>query len=682
MVKYKLTLFLLLMLTYKAYSQSKKEYKYRYNYHQLDSIIFNTDGPIEINDAIILPIEEQESKHYKIIPISGNKMNLDSIDNLYKNYDVSILFEENIETGEFTESYQIPIGIQLNKQVHITFKNCLIKEARFSSSKFRKLAFENCTIESIQLIGNELSYLKLNYCDLTSNLPYSYRIINNEFKSEVEINNLYSSKRNIQNYIVFEDNSFFDKLSFKNNHHQNLRIRKNEFRKLNNRLYWENWHILYQNNISEGYIMIDSNTFYLDRNLLEKVSEDLTTRKIDTIYRPDFNYNFCFLIDNKINNITLGHNNFIYSDTNLFTSYNYSLANSVIDELTITNENIYRIDLDRVSVNKHFNVYNTNIKKDYSAKGIEIPKYDIRFNWDIFNNKLNFRLNDTTYYKPDASGNASDFLNYSEYISSLNKFYLTYKNRGDLQSSNKIYVEMKDAEYYRLKFLYDENGGFENYLKFKLNGFLKYFADYGTNPVKSVKISAYVILIFSLFYFFIHSEWDKINRRFLMNKGRQLISYFNSEQKLEDFYTQTHQENIEEYIEFKKSLENSKSEVPIFFGFFLKPLYWISLIRHKSSQGIYKKLEILKGKWIDLDARKKLIVSSITLISVFFYGLYLFSIRSINSLMLSINTFTTLGFGEIPVKGIGRYIAILEGFLGWFLLSIFSVSLISQIIQN
>ncbi|HHZ65452.1 MAG TPA: hypothetical protein EYN38_09000 [Flavobacteriales bacterium] len=46
------------------------------------------------------------------------------------------------------------------------------------------------------------------------------------------------------------------------------------------------------------------------------------------------------------------------------------------------------------------------------------------------------------------------------------------------------------------------------------------------------------------------------------------------------------------------------------------------------------------------------------------------------------NTFTTLGFGEIPVKGIGRYIAILEGFLVWFLLSIFSVSLISQILQN
>ena len=65
-----------------------------------------------------------------------------------------------------------------------------------------------------------------------------------------------------------------------------------------------------------------------------------------------------------------------------------------------------------------------------------------------------------------------------------------------------------------------------------------------------------------------------------------------------------------------------------------------------------------------------------------FYFVYLFALRSLNSIMLSINTFSTLGFGDIPVKGIMRYVAIIEGFLGWFLLSIFSVSLISQILQS
>jgi hypothetical protein len=56
-------------------------------------------------------------------------------------------------------------------------------------------------------------------------------------------------------------------------------------------------------------------------------------------------------------------------------------------------------------------------------------------------------------------------------------------------------------------------------------------------------------------------------------------------------------------------------------------------------------------------------------------------IKMLNALMLSINTFTTLGFGEIPIKGLPRYLAIVQGFIGWFMLTLFSVSLISQLLH-
>ena len=56
-------------------------------------------------------------------------------------------------------------------------------------------------------------------------------------------------------------------------------------------------------------------------------------------------------------------------------------------------------------------------------------------------------------------------------------------------------------------------------------------------------------------------------------------------------------------------------------------------------------------------------------------------IKMLNALMLSMNTFTTLGFGEIPIKGLPRYLAIIQGFIGWFMLTIFSVSLISQLLN-
>ena len=55
--------------------------------------------------------------------------------------------------------------------------------------------------------------------------------------------------------------------------------------------------------------------------------------------------------------------------------------------------------------------------------------------------------------------------------------------------------------------------------------------------------------------------------------------------------------------------------------------------------------------------------------------------RFVNAFALSINAFVTLGYGEIQARGVARYLAVLEGAVGWFLLSIFSVTLISQLLQ-
>jgi len=57
-----------------------------------------------------------------------------------------------------------------------------------------------------------------------------------------------------------------------------------------------------------------------------------------------------------------------------------------------------------------------------------------------------------------------------------------------------------------------------------------------------------------------------------------------------------------------------------------------------------------------------------------------FVISLINALTLSLNAFTTLGFGGIPTKGLAKYVCIIQGFIGWFLLSIFTVALINQVL--
>jgi|GEM_PF-3669592 len=57
-----------------------------------------------------------------------------------------------------------------------------------------------------------------------------------------------------------------------------------------------------------------------------------------------------------------------------------------------------------------------------------------------------------------------------------------------------------------------------------------------------------------------------------------------------------------------------------------------------------------------------------------------FAVSLINSVTLSLNAFITLGFGNIPTHGIARYFCVLEGFIGWFLLSIFTVAMINQVL--
>jgi hypothetical protein len=94
-----------------------------------------------------------------------------------------------------------------------------------------------------------------------------------------------------------------------------------------------------------------------------------------------------------------------------------------------------------------------------------------------------------------------------------------------------------------------------------------------------------------------------------------------------------------------------------------------------------KKTDILQGTWSELNPRQKRWKNIQIGVFLIIGLIYDFSIKILNALMLSINTFTTLGFGEIPIRGLPRYLAIIQGFIGWFMLTIFSVSLISQLLN-
>ena len=160
------------------------------------------------------------------------------------------------------------------------------------------------------------------------------------------------------------------------------------------------------------------------------------------------------------------------------------------------------------------------------------------------------------------------------------------------------------------------------------------------------------------------------------------MQYFRSEQRLEDFYMEDYIEDLKTFADYKKEMLESKLEIPFFIILLGKPLYLLSIIKHEISTFFYRRTEVLQGCWVNLEPKRKVFVVLTVSLSLIIYLTYLGLIRALNSITLSVNSFSTLGFGAIPVKGVSRYITILEGFLGWFLLSIFSVSLISQMLQN
>jgi len=336
------------------------------------------------------------------------------------------------------------------------------------------------------------------------------------------------------------------------------------------------------------------------------------------------------------------------------------------------------------SIEKAFMVEDCIFNQPIGMNGFNFPEKGTNFHWSQIE-KAGIAIYSDRYktaYTASTDSQLVDVNRYNELISAYKQLHSTYRTRGDMESANNCYIAMKDVETRRLSYLYHDSRSLNNYFNWKLNQFLKFFCKYGTSPIRALIISMWVILSFALIYFFFDSEWDKINREYILKKYKSLLAYFQSDKKLADYYAEKHNLELDTYNEFKEYLKSSQGNIPKYMIWLGKPLYRFSTTRRMLTSYIYSKVEILDGEWNALKPRKKAFVNTITVFTILFFMLYALLSKIINSLFLSINTFSTLGFGRIPVKGISRYLAILQGFLGWFLLSIFSVSLINQILQG
>lgn len=285
------------------------------------------------------------------------------------------------------------------------------------------------------------------------------------------------------------------------------------------------------------------------------------------------------------------------------------------------------------------------------------------------------------FYTGSTPEEILDKENFDALIASYAKLLDVYKSRSEMDSYNACYIQMKDKLTDRTKLLHLQDPSFNRYFDWQINRFTKVFSDYGTRPAKAILIFFQVVLAFSIFYFFFPSTWNTTNNRKLMKRLSYLGSYFTSNEGLSDLFEKQTKDEYKDYEEFHQFISSSEKQLPVYFQWLSKPLYRASVSRFNLSKRVLLKTDILNGKWAELPPRKKTTTSILVGLYLFFYLIYVLLVRCLNAITLSLNAFSTLGFGEIPTRGLARYVTIIQGFVGWFLLSIFLVSLIGQILN-
>jgi hypothetical protein len=269
-------------------------------------------------------------------------------------------------------------------------------------------------------------------------------------------------------------------------------------------------------------------------------------------------------------------------------------------------------------------------------------------------------------------------------ISTYALFYSSYREQGNRLSANACYNEWKDVETAYLAYLYEKDPDFQIYFNWLMNVFLKTFCDYGTNPVKSMIWSFWVLLGFGLFYFLFPRHCGIRSRISIPIRMKNYGKWFTEGKSLAAILDD-HQDDAryidEERTEFLNFLKTHKKKLPLYYSIGHWRWFPMNKLYFRIQKALYTGFDRTLGTWREKGPVPRFVAMLGFSVVLFFHVLTQLAIHLLDAFTNSLNAFSQLGFGEIPFRGLAKYMAVLEGFVGWFLLSIFSVALISQIIQ-
>ncbi|TAD96385.1 MAG: hypothetical protein EAZ97_14130 [Bacteroidetes bacterium] len=354
------------------------------------------------------------------------------------------------------------------------------------------------------------------------------------------------------------------------------------------------------------------------------------------------------------------------------------LKNSIFSNLRIIETKINgSFDLENAVITNNFQITKSKIKDNLLISGTNINPLGTRLEWATISRRLSIYHLEQDIFFNHNNLDSIPLTIFNDLFSNYSIIYSAFKIQGNRYSTNQCYIEWKNLETAYLHKLYQQNQDFNVYFTYLMNVFLGIFCDYGTNPLKSIYISFYVMLIFSMVYFFIPHNFGHQRDSFWSS----LIGYISQINTISDIKNLllTSQKNyfgeqkqIEIYLDTIKKHEKSFYyyiiALPNLIYFYLKKLYMT----------IYFTFSI---KFINFTEKMKFL-GNLTMFFIFLYWIFKkIFIRLLDCIALSMNIFTTLGFGSTEMTGVPMYLTVIEGFIGWLLLSFFSLSLISQLVN-
>lgn len=392
------------------------------------------------------------------------------------------------------------------------------------------------------------------------------------------------------------------------------------------------------------------------------------------------------ILDNKVQNIdfTLQNCKILVNDSlRNKEQFFVHFKSSIFSNLRIINTEIQTsINLENATISNNFQLYETKLKGQILILGINMNPLGARLEWEIIKGKLG--ISDTKNNIIYNYGTRKNMPNavFNELFSAYAIVYTGFKSQGNRYSTNQCYIEWKNLETeYLRQLLTKDNQNTVIYFTYLMNVFLDVFCDYGTNPLKSLYMSVYVLLTFTMIYFFMPHNFGYQKKNFYASL-RLFLDYLHYSPAL--FRLLRTQKTKVNRLRNKHNLywkTLQKRKVPLFFYWVAIPDYILQYFQRRKIAAWFSLskliLQFTQSKNSYYRRFGKIILFFLVCLLVF-ENLFL---RLMDCLALSINLFTTLGFGNTELKGLPMYITVLEGFIGWFLLSFFSLSLISQLIN-